>query len=84
MILGVLRSVGHVCLLPLQFGVLLLGVFIAYCILLAWLSLFPIFSGRFRAMCNVWFWGLRIVLNKRVWITAGIGAFMLLIVHIFS
>ncbi len=84
MILGVLRSVGHVCLLPLQFGVLLLGVFIAYCILLAWLSLFPIFSGHFRAMCNVWFWGLRIVLNKRVWIIAGIGAFMLLIVHIFS
>ena len=75
---------GHICLLPLEFGVLLLLLFIGYCVLFAWLSLFPIFSGHFRFMSKVWFLGLRIVANKKVWKMAGIGVLCLILRSIFS
>ena len=84
MLLLLFEFIGGVCLLPLEFGVLLLLLFIGYCILFAWLELFPIFSGHFRFMSEVWLLGLRIVLNKNVWKMAGIGALFLIIVSIFS
>lgn len=84
LLLGIFKFIGGVCLLPLEFGVLLLLLFIGYCILFAWLSLFPIFSGHFRFMSEVWFLGLRIVSNKNVWKMAGIGILFRIITSIFS
>lgn len=79
MLSGILKLVGYLCMLPLGFGVLLLLLFIAYIILFAWLSIFPLFSGHFRFMCEVWYLGLRIVLNKNMWKIAGIGVLLSLI-----
>ena len=76
--------IGHVCLLPLEFGALLLILFIAYCVLFAWLNLFPIFSGHFRFMSEIWFLGLRVVTNGKVWKMAGIGVLCLILRSIFS
>lgn len=84
MLLVILNLLGRACILPLEFGVLLLFLFIGYCILFAWLAMFPIFSGHFRAMSNVWFLGLRIVTNGKVWILTGIGVLLLFITSIFS
>ena len=84
MFLEVLKSLGSLCLLPLGFGVLLLLLFIAYCILFAWLSLFPVFSGHFKLMSKVWFLGLRVVTTGNVWKMAGIGVVILLVASIFS
>ena len=81
---GFLFAVGRLCVLPLTFGVLLLLLFLAYCVLFAWLSLFPIFSGHFRAMSNLWLLGLQVVTNKKVWKLAGIGALFMLIASIFT
>ena len=84
MFLEVLKSLGSLCLLPLGFGVLLLLLFIAYCILFAWLSLFPVFSGHFKLMSKVWFLGLRVVTTGNVWKMAGIGVVILLVASILS
>lgn len=79
-----LYALGRLCVLPLGFGVFLLLLFLAYCVLFAWLSLFPIFSGHFRMMSKLWFLGLQIVMNKKVWKMAGIGVLLMLIVSIFT
>lgn len=84
MLLAILNLIGRVCILPLGFGVLLLLLFIAYCILFAWLAIFPIFSGHFRVMSNVWFLGLRIVINSKIWILTGVGVLLLFITSFFS
>lgn len=84
MLLVILNLLGRACILPLGFGVLLLFLFICYCILFAWLAMFPIFSGHFRVMSNVWFLGLQIVTNGKVWILTGIGVLLLFITSIFS
>lgn len=84
MVMVILRAIGHICLLPLGFGVLLLLLFIGYIILFAWLSMLPIFSGHFRVMSNVWLLGLRVVMNGVVWKLAGLGMLFLIIASIFS
>ena len=84
MLLAILKLIGYICMLPLGFGVLLLLLFITYCILFAWLGLFPIFSGHFSVMSNIWFLGLRIVFTLDVWKMAGIGVVLLLIASIFT
>lgn len=84
MLLAILKIIGYICMLPLGFGVLLLLLFIAYCILFAWLGLFPIFSGHFRVMSNLWLFGLQILLNLDVWKMAGIGVLFLFIASIFT
>lgn len=84
MLLAIFNLIGRVCVLPLGFGVLLLLLFIAYCILFAWLAMFPIFSGHFRIMSNVWYLGLRIVTNRKTWILTGVGILLLFISSIFS
>lgn len=84
MVMVILRAIGHICLLPLGFGVLLLLLFIGYIILFAWLSILPIFSGHFRVMSNVWLLGLRVVMNGVVWKLAGLGMLFLIIASIFS
>lgn len=61
-------------MLPLAFGLLLMALFIAYGLLLGWLSLFPIFSWHFRIMSKIWLFGLDIVLNGTVWKFALLGA----------
>ena len=78
------KIIGRICLLPLEFGVLLLFLFIGYIVLFAWLNLVPIFSGHFRFMSEVWFLGLRIVANKNVLKMAGIGILILIIASILS
>ena len=83
-ILEFIKSLGVLCLLPLGFGVLLLLMFIGYCLLFGWLEILPIFSGHFRLMSKVWSLGLRVVANKNVWKMAGIGVLFLLIALIFS
>lgn len=80
----ILDAIGRLCVLPLGFGVFLLLLFLVYCVVFAWLSLFPIFSGHFRIMCNVWFLGLRVVTNKKVWKLAGIGILFKFIASIFT
>lgn len=84
MFFTMLNLLGKVCVLPLGFGVLLLLLFIAYCFLFAWLSLIPIFSGHFRFMSNVWLLGLQIVINGKVWKSAGVGVLLLIVSAIFS
>lgn len=84
MLLEGFKSLGSLFLLPLGFGVLLLLLFIAYCILFAWLSLFPVFSGHFKLMSKVWFLGLRVVTTGNVWKMAGIGVVILLVTSILS
>ena len=79
-----LHTLGQLCILPLGFGVFLLLLFLAYCILFAWLSILPIFSGHFSVMSKLWFLGLQIVTNKIVWKMAGIGVLLMLIVSIFT
>lgn len=81
---GFLFAVGRLFVLPLTFGVLLLLLFLAYCVLFAWLSLFPIFSGHFRVMSNLWLLGLQVVTNKKVWKMAGIGVLFMLIASFFT
>lgn len=87
MLLNILKLfvvIGRISMLPLIFGVFLLILFVAYCILFAWLSLLPIFSWHFKAMCKVWYLGLSIVFNKNTWILAGVGAASLWLSKIFG
>lgn len=84
MLLTIIDLLGRVCLVPLGFSILLLLLFIAYCILFAWLAIILFFSGHFRFMCNVWYLGLEIIINKKVWILAGIGILLIYISSVFS
>lgn len=81
---GLLYALGRLCVLPLGFGVFLLLLFLAYCFLFAWLELFPIFSGHFRVMSELWFLGLRIIINEKVWKMTGIGVLLMFIASIFT
>ena len=83
-IISILKLLGLLCVSPLAFGILMLLLFIAYCILFGWLSLLPIFSWHFKVISKIWYLGLRIVLNGIVWRSAAIGALLLLIAKIFS
>lgn len=72
---------GQICVLVLMFGLLLMIFFLIYCVLLGWLSVFPMFSGYFWFMCNVWNVGLVIV--TKTWKAATIGAVVLFVLAHF-
>lgn len=77
--MAIIAALGSFCFLPLFFGFTLLLLFIAYCILLGWLNVFPIFKWHFTFMCKVWYFGLGIVMNGKIWITTSIGFLLVLI-----
>jgi hypothetical protein len=78
-----LKLLGLLLILPLVCGIFLLILFLVYCVTVAWLALFPIFSWHFRAMCKVWYRGLGIVSKGIVLKLAGIGTILLIISSIF-
>ena len=70
-ILGLGGLCALLCTLPLVFGLFLMLLYIVYCIIFAWLTIIPIFSGHFRFMCRVWYLGLDIV--SKTWKVGLIG-----------
>lgn len=81
-ILGVLLGFGRLFTLPLGFGISLLLLFLAYVLLLGWLSMFPIFSWHFKVMSNVWYLGLYIV--SKTWKPGIVGILILIIGSFFN
>ena len=79
----IIVCIASLCMLPLMFGLFLLLLFIAYCIVFGWLAIIPIFSWHFKLMCKVWYLGLDIVLSGTVWKLAGIGALIMFILSLF-
>jgi len=82
-ILFILVAISLLCMLPLVFGLLLLLLFLVYCVLFAWSAIIPIFSWHFRLMCKVWYLGLDIVLNGTMWKLAGVGALIMFVLSLF-
>ena len=57
----IIGGVGRICTLPLMLGLVLMLLYIVYCVVFAWLAIIPIFKGHFRFMCGVWYLGLAVV-----------------------
>ena len=72
-----LLGLGYICVLPLGLGILLMLLYLAYCVVFAWLAIIPIFKRHFRFMCGVWYTGLAIV--SKTWKLGIVGCVLLLI-----
>lgn len=79
--LEVIMGLGAICSLPLILGVILLLLYVGYCVVFAWLSIIPFFKGHFRFMCGVWYLGLAIV--SKTWKIGTIGIVVLSIASKF-
>ena len=82
-VISIIIILALLCIAPLAFGLLLLLLFLAYCLLFGWLSLIPFFSWHFKVMNKIWYFGLQIVLNVTVWKFAGIGIIIMIISSFF-
>ena len=80
--MGIALNIAEfVYLAPFAFGLFLMALFLIYCVLFAWLALFPIFSWHFRFMSKVWYLGLAIV--ARTWKAGLIGIVIAFVASLF-
>ena len=78
----IIYALGGICTLPLIFGLLLMLLYVVYCIVFAWLAIIPFFKGHFRFMCGVWYFGLAVV--SKTWKLGIIAIALLWIISIFT
>lgn len=79
--LEVIMGLGCICSIPLILGLILMILYVVYCVVFAWLSIIPFFKGHFRFMCGMWYLGLAVV--SKTWKIGIIGIVVLSIASKF-